>query len=111
METPEITHLEEPTFPSSRSVLTCKPAFPGGRFLPALVSLLRLTRDSKGSRRAVLSASPEACTSAGDAAVSTGFRGDALALGLAEVLEACGVVFAAGGATAAAPAELACANK
>src|SRR5271163_2026136 len=103
--------LEERTIPSSRSVLTCKPAFPGGRFLPALVSLLRLTRDSKGSRRAVLSVSPAAWTSAGAAALSTGLRGADLVLGLAEVFEACGVVFAAGGATVAAPAELACANK
>src|SRR6266849_5207224 len=39
------------TIPSSRSVLTWSPALPGGRAGPPL-PCWRLTRDSKGSRRA-----------------------------------------------------------
>src|ERR1700743_1816084 len=49
---------EERTMPSSRRVLTCKPALPGGRFLPAFWSFWRLTSDSNGSRREPLSPSP-----------------------------------------------------
>src|ERR1035438_775393 len=102
--------LEDLTMPSSRSVLTCKPALPGGRFLPAPASLLRLTRDSNGSRRADLSPSGEPCASAEGVAVSTGFRAADLALGLA-VFDGCCEGLAAGGATFAPPAGLACASK
>src|SRR5215467_4340916 len=42
------------TMPSSRSVPTCRPALPGGRFLAkASCACCRPTRDSNGSRRAI----------------------------------------------------------
>src|SRR5580700_11186237 len=81
--------FDERTMPSSRSVLTCKPAFPGGRFFPALVSLLRFTRDSNGSRRAILSPSAGACASVEDAADSADLGAADLALVFAVDFEAC----------------------
>jgi len=42
------------TIPSSRSVPTCKPALPGGRFAPARAAAsCRLVSDSNGSRREI----------------------------------------------------------
>src|SRR5580704_15330318 len=101
--------FEERTMPSSRSVLTCKPAFPGGRFLAPL-SLLRLTRDSNGSRRASFSPSLGVCAPTRRAGASTGFRADDFALGLAVVFCTCCEGFAAEGATEPPPAGLACAS-
>src|ERR1700730_139769 len=102
--------FDERTIPSSRSVLTFKPVFPRGRFLPAPLSLLRLTRDSNGSRRASFSPSLGVCALAGRAEVSKGFRADDFALGLAEVFCACCQAVGAGGATELLPAGLAWAS-
>src|SRR5215472_24405 len=65
------------TIPSSRSVLTCSPAFPGGRFGAAL-PVPWLTKDSKGSRRAALSSLSAAALGApsGPAGFSTAFAAD-----------------------------------
>jgi len=57
------------TTPSSRRVLTCKPAFPGGRFLAAAApACSRPIKDSKGSRLGTLR-----LTSGPATAVSSGF--------------------------------------
>src|SRR5712692_5174901 len=57
------------TIPSSRKVLTCRPAFPGGRFPAAAFWLLcRAKYDSNGSRRPTLGSLPGSVF----AAVSTG---------------------------------------
>src|SRR5271166_7040624 len=65
-----IMPLEERTMPSRRRVLTCRPAFPGGRFLAAeAAACCRPTKDSKGSLRpARLSLSESALPSTGLAA-------------------------------------------
>src|SRR5271154_4935841 len=50
-----IMPLLDLTTPSRRSVLTCKPALPGGKFLEAAAAACwRPTSDSKGSRRPAL---------------------------------------------------------
>src|SRR5258708_886894 len=66
--------------PSRRSVLTCKPSLPGGRFAGALFNC-RPSKDSKGSLRACLtSLSAAAGAEPGVAGLSTaltaGFAGD-----------------------------------
>jgi len=68
--------------PSSRSVLTCRPAFPGGRLLGVpLPSVPWLTRDSKGSLRAAFNSLSAAALGApsGPAGFSTAFTGGSLA--------------------------------
>src|SRR5712664_667930 len=93
--------------PSRRSVLTCKPSLPGGRFAGALFNC-RPSKDSNGSRRACLtSLSAAAGAVPGVAGFSTaltaGFPGDlpvALAAGFA-------AGFTAGFAAAGWPAGLA----
>src|ERR1700719_3251717 len=42
------------TIPSICSVLTCSPPFPGGRFFASPPAFCRASRDSNGSRRAIL---------------------------------------------------------
>src|SRR3984957_8676581 len=45
------------TIPSIFSVLTCSPPFPGGRFFASPPAFCRDSRDSNGSRRAILACS------------------------------------------------------
>ena len=79
-ETTAIIPFGARTMPSRRSVLTCKPSLPGGRFVGALFNC-RPSKDSKGSLRACLtSLSAAAGAEPGVAALSTaltaGFAGD-----------------------------------
>src|SRR5260370_22173953 len=79
-ETTAIIPFGARTMPSRRSVLTCKPSLPGGRFAGALFNC-RPSKDSKGSLRACLtSLSAAAGAEPGVAALSTaltaGFAGD-----------------------------------
>src|ERR1700722_17568133 len=107
---------EERTMPSSRSVLTCKPALPGGRFLPAFWSFWRLTSDSNGSRREPLSppspvlGAAEADASVEPAAAALAPAGAAV-LALADLdFEALGLGATCGGGSVCTPlARLVCA--
>src|ERR1700682_3137864 len=93
--------LGDRTIPSRRSVLTCNPAFPGGKTLLAC-DCWRFTRDSKGSRRACLTS-----LSAGAAVPEAGPFATFFAAGLAATLAAAlaaGLAFAGAGFAAAADA-------
>ena len=113
-ETTAIIPFGARTMPSRRSVLTCKPSLPGGRFAGDLFNC-RPSRDSKGSRRASFtSLSAAAGAEPGVARFSTaltaGFAGDLAAAfaagfaagipaGLPAGLAACGAgLLATGGA-------------
>src|SRR5258707_10533237 len=94
--------------PSNRSVLTCNPALPGGRFFcPPLC--WRATRDSNGSRRAYLTSAP-AALSPPSAGLAEGLATPGFALDFAAPLVACVAAFAAGCADLAPPAAGACAS-
>src|SRR3984893_17752101 len=73
------------TIPSRRSVLTCRPALPGGRFLAASAwDSCRPTRDSNGSRRACrTSLSAGAAAPGADAFLTAGLAGALAAVFLA----------------------------
>src|ERR1700674_1244613 len=91
--------LGDRTTPSRRSVLTCKPAFPGGRFALAWLCW-RFTRDTKVSRRACLTS-----LSAGAVLPEAGLFATFFAAGLAATLAAAlaaGLAFAGAGFAAAA---------
>src|SRR6266571_1849649 len=77
LETTAIIPFGARTIPSSRSVLTCSPALPGGRFGAAL-AVPWLTKDSKGSRRAAFSSLSAAALGAlsGPAGFSTALPAD-----------------------------------
>jgi len=81
-ETTAIIPFGERTMPSRRSVLTCRPSLPGGRFGPPALFCLPI-KDSNGSRRACLiSLAAAAGAEPGVEAFSTVLRAGLAALAL-----------------------------